>query len=95
MSKFEKGWIYLIQLEGDDRWYIAQQFSQKTWIFSQFTHVITRGDLWFSANSIALYEKVMSYGVRKCVKFNTNSEMRRAMFNILKYGRIEDESNSQ
>ena len=42
MSKFEKGWVYLIQLEGDDRWYIAQQFSQKTWTFTQFTHTIAR-----------------------------------------------------
>ena len=90
MSGFKLGYVYLTNY--NFRWYIVQQTGQKSWVALVFTgRVSYTHDVFLKGNGASLYALMEKGENFKCHKFSGNSLLRRAMFNILKTGEIEDE----
>jgi len=97
--KFIKGYAYLARVGDTTRkWYLIQQSGMKSWEALLFSHIsLNHEETFFHGNSETLYEKLATEHkknggedrVIEVWKFNHNKDMRRAMFDILKTGRIE------
>jgi len=88
MTSFEKGYTYLVNPDNSQRWYIVRQISMKGWVAVEFaSHNIPENMRFHQANGKSLYEL---FGECEINRYVSNSEMRRDMFSILKYGRIEE-----
>ena len=89
LKKFTKPYTYVAKSIKTNRWYIVHQYSQRGWVATPFSHCVSESPYnMFTGNGSKCYEELRPEEV---YAFKENSELRRMMFTILKYGKVENE----
>ena len=90
MPKLIKGNTYLCKRENGNKWYIVHQSGQRSWTASVFTEVQTlkNEDAFITMNGTALFEEFKNGEMRR-YNINNTTQLRKDMFNILKWGQFD------
>ena len=89
VTKLRAGMSYLAKKSG--YWWIIQQEGQRSWNAVQFTHIVAYEQV--NARIKHGNASIMLQQFAGCEMYaytNANHHMRRAMFNALKYGTVEE-----
>ena len=94
MDKFTKGRTYIVCGNAPVK-YLVQQTGLKSWRAMILTHVVSNDVGWGHAvvegNATTLYQKLDSLcGTIDVRGYSTHNTLRKALFNILKFGRFEE-----
>jgi len=91
MKRFETNYVYIIR-SANGYWYLVQQSGDKSWEAMVFGNLgIHRDDVFRHGNGKSLLENLRPTDLRKWVNVpSENALVRKAQFNVLKYGRFEE-----
>ena len=89
-NKFKSGHTYIVR--GKTKfWYVVKQTGTKSWKALMVSHVdaMAFDSEFFYGNGVSLWQNLE---VSEHKVFTTNATFRKALFNVLKYGKFSDEA---